>query len=171
MADKRYEKLSSYAKRMGAKYQTAWLWFRDGKIDGTIKKNGSVFVPIKKEEKDNKELLVATYARVSSSQNKSNLEKQSEIIYEYCIAKGYQIEKQVVEIGSGMNENRPKLISLFKDDSWSILVVEHKDRLSRFGFIYLDLLAQAQGRSIEVINRSEGDHIKELRKNDNPQDG
>ena len=60
---------------------------------------------------------VAIYARVSSSENKENLECQKERLISYCNAKGYKVSKIVTEIGSGLNDNRPKLERLLLDNS------------------------------------------------------
>lgn len=149
-----YEKLTDYAKRLGLQYRTVWNWSKEGKLE-TTSINGRLFV--KKEEviKQPDSDRIATYARVSSSENKKNLETQSARLYDYCIAKGYSINKQVQEVGSGINDNRAKLKSLLNDPNWDILVVEHKDRLTRFGFNYLEMLVQAQNRKIEVINKTE----------------
>jgi len=72
----------------------------------------------------------------------------------YASAKGYKIYKTIKEIGSGLNDKRQKLQQILEDDNWNILIVEHKDRLTRFGFNYLDLLLKKQGKTIEVINES-----------------
>jgi predicted site-specific integrase-resolvase len=61
----------------------------------------------------------------------------------------------VKEVGSGVNDNRPKLLSLLADTSVSLLVVEHKDRLTRFGFRSIETLLSTQGRSIEVVNQAD----------------
>ena len=61
----------------------------------------------------------------------------------------------VKEIGSGVNDNRPKLMKLLTDPGVTLIVVEHKDRLTRFGFNYLEQLLAMQGRRIEVINQAE----------------
>jgi predicted site-specific integrase-resolvase len=98
---------------------------------------------------------VAVYARVSSAENKSNLDSQAERLIAYCTAKGYQIAKVVKEIGSGVNDSRPKCLSLLADQSISLIVVEHKDRLTRFGFRYIETLLKGQGREIEVVNQAE----------------
>ena len=58
----------------------------------------------------------------------------------------------VKEIGSGVNESRPKFLTLLEDQSISLIVVEHKDRGTRFGFRYIETLLRGQGRSIEVVN-------------------
>jgi predicted site-specific integrase-resolvase len=94
---------------------------------------------------------------VSSSQSKDNLKSQVKRLADYCAAKGYPITHEVSEIGSGLNDSRRKLLRLFDQDDWSVLVVEHKDRLTRFGFRYLERLAAAQDRKIEVINATDDD--------------
>ena len=58
---------------------------------------------------------------------------------------------------SGVNDSRPKLLGLLKDTSITWMVVEHKDRLTQFGFHYLETLLEAQERMIEVVNVAEND--------------
>jgi len=58
---------------------------------------------------------------------------------------------------SGVNDSRPKLLSLLKDTRITRVVVEHRDRLTRFGFHYIDALFSVQGRVIEVVNPAEND--------------
>lgn len=54
-----------------------------------------------------------------------------------------------------MNDSRPKLLALLADQSLSLIVVEHKDRLTRFGFRHFETLLKGQGREIEVVNVAE----------------
>jgi predicted site-specific integrase-resolvase len=56
------------------------------------------------------------------------------------------------EVGSGVNDGRRKLLALLADPTVTVIVVEHKDRLTRFGFRYIQTLRALQGRSIEVVN-------------------
>ena len=147
-------KLSDYAKAKGVRYETAWRWFRDGQIKGrrfgrTIIVEEDVEVQVAISQK------VTVYARISSAENKSNLDSQAERLVAYCTAKGYQVAKVVKEIGSGVNDSRPKLLTILADQSINLIVVEHKDRLTRFGFRYIETLLKGQGRSIEVVNTAE----------------
>lgn len=153
---KRYEKLSAYADRMGVGYRAAWNWHKAGKID-SINQNGTILVAINEGDSlsENRSNNAAIYARVSSSENKDNLNSQADRLYDYSTARGYSVSKVVKEVGSGVNDNRKKLLTLLKDDSWGVLVIEHKDRLTRFGYKYLELLASEQGRRIEVLNTAE----------------
>ena len=80
------------------------------------------------------------YARVSSSENKSNLGSQAKRLAQFCLAKGWVINEIVKECASGLNDNRPKLIKILTEKKATRLVVEHKDRLTRFGFNYIKIL-------------------------------
>jgi putative resolvase len=148
-------KLADYAKQMGVRYETAWRWFRDGKIQGqrigphTIIITEGQALPVEKPAR------VAIYARVSSHEHQANLDRQAERLVAYCAAKGYQVAKVVKEIASGVNDSRPKLLALLEDQAITLIVVEHKDRLTRFGFRYLETLLRGQGRTIEVVNQAE----------------
>lgn len=99
---------------------------------------------------------VCIYCRVSSSENKVNLDSQADRLIAYANARGYQVGKVVKEVGSGLNGNRPKLVALLKDPSLNLIIVEYKDRLTRFGFNYLETLLAMQNRNIEVVNNVEG---------------
>jgi predicted site-specific integrase-resolvase len=100
---------------------------------------------------------VAIYARVSSPEHRENLERQAARLADYCTARGYRVAQVVKEVASGVNDTRPKPLALLKDTSITRIVVEHRDRLTRFGIHYLETLLQAQGRSIEVVNLAEND--------------
>ena len=145
-------KLSDYAKQMGVRYETAWRWFRDGKIQGQRIGPHTIIITEGHAEPVVATERVVIYARVSSAENRPNLDSQADRLAAYCAAKGYQVSKIVQEVGSGVNDARPKLLALLEDQSLSLIVVEHKDRLTRFGFRYLDTLLRSQGRAIEVVN-------------------
>ena len=100
---------------------------------------------------------VVIYARVSSPEHKENMERQVERLLHYCTVRGYQVAQLIKEIASGVNDSRPKLLALLKDQTATRIVVEHKDRLTRFGFRYLETLLEIQGRTIEVVNVAEND--------------
>ncbi len=63
----------------------------------------------------------------------------------------------VKEIASGVNDSRPKLLSLLKDTSITLVVIEQRDRLTRFGFHSIEKLLETQGRKSEVVNVAEND--------------
>lgn len=143
-------KLSDYAKKIGVTYRTAWDWFKAGTIDGAYQlPSGTVVVP---DTVNNSQVYgVILYARTSSSNNKELLENQAKRLGAYAIAKGYKIKQIVKEFGSGLNDNRKQLSKILKDNKYDKIIVEHKDRLTRFGFNYIQLLT---GNRIEVINEA-----------------
>jgi putative resolvase len=152
----KYIKLSEYAKNKSITYKTAWTHFGKGLIKGAFKDDsGHVLIPI---VNDFDYSNVVLYARVSSNEMKENLKRQEQRLNEYAIRNNYNIIKSIKEIGSGMNDNRPKLISLLNDNSWSTLIVENKDRLTRFGFNYLKTLLEKNNKKIIVINQNELDN-------------
>jgi predicted site-specific integrase-resolvase len=143
-------KLSQYAKKLGVSYRTAWRWYKSGKIKGYQMPTQTIVIT--EDEQKSPIEKVAVYARVSSSEHKNNLETQADRLVAYCAAKGWQVSAVVKEIGSGVNDSRNKLLKLLADTSITIVVVEHKDRLTRFGFNYISTLFSSQGRRIEVVN-------------------
>jgi putative resolvase len=147
-------KLSEFARQHGISYKTAWRWWKDGKLPGKQMPSGTVIVfPEQKAEVHPSR--VAIYTRVSSAENRSNLETQAERVAGYCAARGYQVQQVVKEVGSGVNESRPKFLSLLADSTITVIVVEHTDRATRFGFRYVETLLAQQGRRIEVVNLAE----------------
>ncbi len=150
-------KLSQYAKRMGVTYRTAFRWWQAGQIKGFQTPSGTIIVTEGEQEQQGAAPIprIAIYARVSSHEHRPNLERQVERLEDYCAAKGYQIATVVKEIASGVNDSRPKLLALLKDPTITHIVVEHKDRLTLFGFRYLETLLELAGRHIEVVNLAE----------------
>lgn len=147
----KYIKLSEYAKNNSLTYKTAYLHYKQGIITGKQLNTGTILI-LNENNQLNNDIFVATYARVSSSENKNNLETQSNRLISYANAKGYKLTKIIKEIGSGLNDNRPKLYDLLADESIKIIIVEHKDRFCRFGLNYIKLLLEKQGRKLEIIN-------------------
>lgn len=147
--------LSDYAKKLGIQYRTAWNHFKEGKIAGAYKlESGTIIVPSDKERLKTK---LALYARVSSSENKTNLDSQLIRIRNWAVSNGYTIDYEVSEVGSGLNDNRKKLLKLFEDPEVTTIIVEHKDRLTRFGFNYIETLLKNRGGEIVVINQVTSD--------------
>ena len=146
-------KLSTYAKQLGISYQTAWRLFKDGKLNAYQLPTGTVIV--REEESQGSEQSVAIYCRVSSSENKGNLESQKKRLLDYCAAKGYKVSRVITEVGSGINDTRKQWLSLLQERMVRIIVVEHKDRFTRFGFTGYKTLLNTDGRDIEVVNEAE----------------
>ena len=141
-------KISEYAKLNHVTYRTVWNWIKEGKLETERSTTGRIQIVVDEA----KEKTVAIYARVSSSENKDNLDRQVQRLLDYCNAKGYRVQKIVKEIGSGLDDQRRKLHSILTDRSINLIVVEHKDRFCRFGMNYIETLLEMDGRKIEVVN-------------------
>jgi predicted site-specific integrase-resolvase len=149
-------KLSEYAKKLGVHYVTALRYWKAGKVKGFKTHTGTIIVT--EDFGDTfKPLKIVLYARVSSSENKINLDTQMERLKNYASAKGYKVFKEIKEIGSGINDARTKLESVLKDREINLIIVEHKDRLTRFGFNFLEVLLKNSNRKIEVINNTDSE--------------
>lgn len=150
-----FYKLSDYAKKFNVSYRTAWNRFKQGKIEGAfLDETKHVLIPIVSLDKK-KDVMI--YSRVSNSDRKDNLDRQADRLYNYAINNGYNIVGNVKEIGSGLNDSRIKLLKLFKQSDWNILLVENKDRLTRFGFNYIETLLNMMGKEIIVVNKVDDD--------------
>lgn len=154
-------KLSQYAKHTGVSYKTAWRWYKAGTLDAYKTETGTVIV---RDTSDPKPVTgrIALYARVSSIGYKDDLDRQITRLKDYAAARGYQVAKEVTEIASGLNDKRPKLEKLLADSSIGTIVVENREKLTRFGSHYIETLLQAQGRHVEMMFQSDtGDELVE----------
>lgn len=146
-------KLSNWAKQNGISYITAYRWWRQGILPVKAEqiKTGTIIVyPIVSISEG-----VALYARVSSADQKSDLERQLGRLVVYANDQKLKVSKSVTEIGSGLNGRRHKLLELLKDSTVSGIVVEHRDRLARFGSDYIESALSASGRKLYVVDESE----------------
>jgi putative resolvase len=141
-------KLSTYARQIGVTYKTAYRWWKAGKLDAYQMDTGTVIIrdPLKMSATN-----VALYARVSSLDQKNDLERQLERLKDYAAAHGYQVTRTVSEIGSRLNDRRPKFLKLLTDPTIGVIVVEYRGRGTRFGFTSIEQLLAMQGRRLEVV--------------------
>ena len=87
---------------------------------------------------------VALYARVSSADQKDDLDRQLVRLTEYAISNQLVIVDAVKEVGSGLNGHRKNMLRLLKNPQIQIILVEHRERLTRFGFEYVEAAMAAQ---------------------------
>jgi len=107
-------KLSTYAKKLGITYRTAFSHYQQGLIMGAYSlPTGTIIVPDEKDKSKPEYLIV--YGRVSSSENKDNLDSQVERVLRFCSANGWVVNEVVKECASGLNDSRPKLLKILKD--------------------------------------------------------
>jgi putative resolvase len=150
-------KLSEYAKNMGVSYRTAHRWFQANTIPHKTEQlpSGTILVHIAPEQNTTK---VFVYTRVSTYDRKDCLVGQAERCADFAAKRGLVVDKVIKEVASGMNDKRKKLIEMLEARPTHI-IIENKDRLTRFGFNYLEILLKQNGCEIVVINRSDSDEV------------
>ena len=97
------------------------------------------------------------YARVSSSDQREDLDRQVGRLAAWATGLGLGVTATVSEVGSGLNGSRSKLMRLLADDSVGTIVVEHRERLARFGVEYVEAALAAHGRRLVVVEEREVD--------------
>ena len=95
------------------------------------------------------------YARVSSADQKDDLDRQVGRVVEWATQQGYRPDEVVKEVGSGLNGNRRRLRRLVADHTVSTVVVEYRERLCRFGFEYVEAALAGRGARILVMEEVE----------------
>jgi len=95
------------------------------------------------------------YGRVSSSDQRADLTRQVDRLRAFAAGRGLAEVEVVEEVGSGLNGHRRKLIRMLADPTVTTIVVEHRDRLARFGVEYIEAALSAQNRSVVVAEAGE----------------
>jgi putative resolvase len=153
--------VGEFADELGVHRQTVKNWCRDGKIDYARTPGGHRRIPhreLLKLSGDTQQTdKVAIYGRVSGHTQKQDgdLDRQLESLTEYAHDHGWSIENKYSDVGSGLNENRRGLNKLLDDAEnadYGRVLVTYQDRLTRFGFSYLERLLDQYGIKITVIN-------------------
>ena len=147
-------KLSVWAKESGLTYKTAWRMWRDGTLPIPAEQLATGTVLVHPPQAPAVE-AVALYARVSSADQKSDLERQLGRLAEYASREKLTVVRSVSEIGSGLDGHRAKVMRLLADPSVHTVVVEHRDRLARFGSEYIEAAMAASGRKLVVADQTE----------------
>lgn len=122
---------------------------------------------LSEEDETQKEVSCATYARVSSNEQKQkgDLDRQSQRLSEYCAKHNMMVKHIIKDVGSGMNDNRcgfVKLTDLILQKKVNVLVVEHKDRLTRFQFNFIRKMFESYGCKVVVVEGEDVSSEEEL---------
>ena len=145
-------KLSVCAREQAIGYRSAWRMWRDGTrpVAAEPLATGTVIL----HPPQYRPSSVALYARVSSGDQKAELDRQLARLTQHAVAQNMCVINAVKEIGSGLNARRPGLTRLLRNPEVTMILVEHRDRLTRFGFEYLESSLAGQGRALVVIDRT-----------------
>lgn len=147
-------KLAEWARLQGVHPQTAYRWFREDRMPVPARRlnSGTIWVEAVPVDASGRVVL---YARVSAHDQRSDLDRQVARLSEWATGDGHAISEVVCEVGSGLSGKRPKLQRVLSDPSATVVVVEHRDRLARFGVEHLEAALAAQGRRIIVADPGE----------------
>jgi putative resolvase len=149
-------KLSEWAAQQGVHYQTAWRWWQRGILPVPARQlpSGTILVDVAMAPVSGHGRSVV-YARVSSHDQRADLDRQVARAAGWASGQQLPVDQVVTEVGSGLNGRRPKLARLLADAQVTTIVVEHRDRLARFGVEQLQAALAAQGRRILVADDGE----------------
>ena len=125
------------------------------------------FIGKKVKETETKPIVCATYARVSSyeQKQKGDLDRQSQRLSEYCAKKGLLVTHIIKDVGSGLNDNRSgfiRLTDLIMQGKVNKLIIEHKDRLTRFQYNLIEFFFNSYGVEIELLDKKAYTEQEEL---------
>lgn len=155
------------AKLLGVHVQTLRNWERTGKLKpdsispgGTRRYNQDKILQITGKELpeiEKDERITIAYARVSSHDQKADLQRQAQVLELYCAEHGYKYEL-ITDLGSGMNyykEGLTTLIHKILENNVRRLILTHKDRLLRFGAELIFSICEAKGVEVVILNKGE----------------
>jgi putative resolvase len=149
-------KLAEWARVNGMHPQTAYRWFRQGTMPVPARRlsSGTILVDAPESPSGGRAVL---YARVSAHDQRADLDRQVARLTAWATGQGVAVAEVVTEVGSGLNGRRPKLKRLLADPTVAVIVVEHRDRLARYGVEQLEAALSAQGRRLVVVDPGETD--------------
>jgi putative resolvase len=149
-------KLSEWAAQQGVHYQTAWRWWKRGTLPVPARQlpSGTILVDVPMSSAGVRGRSVV-YARVSSHDQRADLDRQVSRAVRWAGEERLTVDQVVTEVGSGLNGRRPKLARLLADPQVATIVVEHRDRLARFGVEQLQAALAAHGRRVLVADAGE----------------
>ena len=148
--------LKEWARGQGIHPVTAYRWFRDGKLPVPAHRVGGLIL-VDAAGSAAATGSVAVYARVSSADQRTDLDRQVARVTAWATGEGLSVSRVVTEVGSALNGKRPRFPALLRDESVTTIVVEHRDRFARFGSEYVEAALSAPGRRLLVVDPAEVD--------------
>lgn len=157
--EKRLVKIGEAAALLGVSVVTLRKWEASGELVPARKTAGGTrfYAVTDLMELGDADAPTVCYARVSSHDQKADLERQHAMLEAYCAAKGWRSEV-IKDLGGGMNYRKPglnKLLEMILRNQMKRLVITHKDRLLRFGSELVFALCAHQQIEIIIIHKGE----------------
>jgi putative resolvase len=150
-------RLKEWAAQQGIHYQTAWRWFRDGKlpVPALQTPSGTILVQSAADARPPDDGGLGLYARVSSHDQRADLDRQVSRLTRWAAAASARVVGVEAEVASGMTGRRPKLRRLLADPAVQTVVVTHRDRLARMNAELVEAALWAHGRRLVVLDDGE----------------
>ena len=150
-------KLTEWARTQGVSPHTAYRWFKNGTLPVPARRVGprTILVNIDANTSPSATGGVGLYARVSSHDQKSDLDRQAARLSTWAAKAGHKVVRIESEIASGMNGTRARAERLLADPAVTTVVVEHKDRLGRMNVELVEAALSAHGRRLVVLEEGE----------------
>ena len=144
---------------LGISYSTLRRWIREGRVRAVVTEGGRYRIPYSEVKKylegaGANGTRAVIYARVSSADQREDLERQVSYLTSYAAARGYRVVEVLKDVASGLNTQRKGLFRLFKlveGRGVDVVLITYKDRLTRFGFEYIEEFFSAMGVRVEVV--------------------
>jgi predicted site-specific integrase-resolvase len=153
-------RVHEFAKRIGKSPRTLRRWDKNGILIAKRHPSGHRYY----DESDIRRVFgyespsrgTAVYCRVSSTNQKDDLEDQVKAMEQFCLQSGIAVDDWITEIGGEMNYKHKKFLTLLDDIQQGRIarvLIAHKDRLCRFGFEYFEHMARESGCELIVVNQ------------------
>lgn len=157
--------VTATAKRLGVTVKTMQRWKREERLvpAGRTATNRRVYTAGQLSKYQGMRFAggqestrAIAYCRVSSTTQKPDLRNQRRVLEDFCVAKGMANVEFIEEVGGGLNFKRKRFLRLMDDigaRQVKILVLAHRDRLTRFGFEWFEHYARHNGCEVLVLNQ------------------
>jgi putative resolvase len=157
-------RLKDWAEQQGIHYQTAWKWFRDGKLPVPALQTPSGTILVQPDTTPSARGGLGLYARVSSHDQRADLDRQVARLAQWATAAQAPVVRVEAEVASGMTGRRSKLRRLLADPAVQTVVVTHHDRLARMNVELVEATLAAHDRRLVVLEDGEvtDDLIRDL---------
>jgi predicted site-specific integrase-resolvase len=149
--------LKEWAASQGVSYATARSWYRAGLLPVPARKVGGLVLVGDPAAPAAPGGQTVVYARVSSAEQRPDLDRQVARVTEWATGRGLPVDRVVTEVGPALDGRRREFLALLRDPAVTVIAVERRDRVARFGAEYVEAALAAQGRSLLAADPSEAD--------------
>lgn len=168
--------IGQVSETLNVSQETLRTWDREGKLPSVRSEGGHrrwresdilKYMGTFEEEEEKPSNNVCIYGRVSShdQKQKGDLDRQLQRLSEYCAKKKYHVESILKDVGSGLSDSRKGLLKLFKlvtEKKIGKVIIEHRDRLTRFQYNFFEFFFNSYGVEIEVVEKKAVGEDEEL---------